>query len=254
MQTVGVIGAGQMGAGIAQVAAQAGYTVLLSDVPHMPVRMASEARRFTWLVDVFYDRRVKLIMSAEVPPEALYTDGPLAHEFPRTVSRLNEMQSTQFLALERRTVDEVVQDEALHRPDGARPRCPHGGLPLGREAQVGGGEDAVGAGHGERALARAPGGDEPGGGGPGSQDMTESTASSCAAEMSSMRRSKSASLFSAMFGMRILLMWFVTPSGRMLSNSGWTLVFVEGTSTASFCRQPNESVIRILLVGKVLAH
>ena len=81
------------------------HTVLLSDVPHMPVRMASEARRFTWLVDVFYDRRVKLIMSAEVPPEALYTEGPLAHEFPRTVSRLNEMQSTEFLALERRTVD-----------------------------------------------------------------------------------------------------------------------------------------------------
>ncbi len=81
------------------------HTVLLSDVPHMPVRMASEARRFTWLVDVLYDRRVKLIMSAEVAPEALYTDGPLAHEFPRTASRLNEMQSAEFLALERRTVD-----------------------------------------------------------------------------------------------------------------------------------------------------
>lgn len=81
------------------------HTVFLSDVPHMPVRMASEARRFTWLVDVFYDRRVKLIMSAEVPPEALYTEGPLVHEFPRTVSRLNEMQSAEFLALERRTVD-----------------------------------------------------------------------------------------------------------------------------------------------------
>jgi len=81
------------------------HTVFLSDVPHMPVRMASEARRFTWLVDVFYDRRVKLIISAEVPPEALYTEGPLAHEFPRTVSRLNEMQSAEFLALERRVVD-----------------------------------------------------------------------------------------------------------------------------------------------------
>lgn len=81
------------------------HTVLLSDVPHMPVRMASEARRFTWLVDVLYDRRVKLIMSAEVPPEALYTEGPLAHEFPRTVSRLNEMQSNQFLAMQRRIVD-----------------------------------------------------------------------------------------------------------------------------------------------------
>ncbi len=81
------------------------HTVLLSDVPEMPLRMASEARRFTWLVDVLYDRRVKLILSAAVPPEQLYTEGPLAHEFPRTVSRLNEMQSASFLALERRTVD-----------------------------------------------------------------------------------------------------------------------------------------------------
>ena len=81
------------------------HTVFLSDVPHMPVNKASEARRFTWLVDVLYDRRVKLILSAEVPPEQLYTEGPLAHEFPRTVSRLNEMQSAEFLALERRTVD-----------------------------------------------------------------------------------------------------------------------------------------------------
>lgn len=81
------------------------HTVFLSDVPHMPVRMASEARRFTWLVDVLYDRRVKLVMSAEVAPQALYTEGPMAHEFPRTVSRLNEMQSQEFLALERRVVD-----------------------------------------------------------------------------------------------------------------------------------------------------
>jgi cell division protein ZapE len=84
------------------------HTVLLSDVPHMPVRMASEARRFTWLVDVLYDRHVKLIISAAVPPEALYTEGPLAHEFPRTISRLNEMQSTQYLALERRIVDTTI--------------------------------------------------------------------------------------------------------------------------------------------------
>ncbi len=81
------------------------HTVLLSQVPQMPVRMASEARRFTWLVDVLYDRRVKLIISAEVPPEQLYLEGPLSHEFPRTVSRLNEMQSEEYLALEHRTVD-----------------------------------------------------------------------------------------------------------------------------------------------------
>jgi cell division protein ZapE len=81
------------------------HTLLLSDVPQMPPRLAAEARRFTWLVDVLYDRRVKLILSAAVPPEALYTEGPLVHEFPRTVSRLNEMQSAEFLALARREVD-----------------------------------------------------------------------------------------------------------------------------------------------------
>jgi cell division protein ZapE len=81
------------------------HTVLLSNVPQMSVRQASEARRFTWLVDVLYDRRVKLVMSAAVPPEQLYTEGPMSHEFPRTVSRLSEMQSAEFLALERRTVD-----------------------------------------------------------------------------------------------------------------------------------------------------
>ena len=81
------------------------HTLILAGVPQMPPRLASEARRFTWLVDVLYDRRVKLIMSAEVPPEQLYREGPLAHEFPRTVSRLNEMQSAEYLAQERRDVD-----------------------------------------------------------------------------------------------------------------------------------------------------
>ncbi len=84
------------------------HTVLLSDVPQMPPKLASEARRFTWLVDVLYDRRVKLILSAAVPPEQLYTEGPLAHEFPRTVSRLHEIQSAAYLALDRRTVDTAL--------------------------------------------------------------------------------------------------------------------------------------------------
>ncbi len=81
------------------------HTVMLSDVPHMPVRMASEARRFTWLIDVLYDRKCKLVISAEVPPEQLYTEGPMSHEFPRTVSRLTEMQSKEYLSEERRVVD-----------------------------------------------------------------------------------------------------------------------------------------------------
>ena len=60
---------------------------------------SSQARRFTWLVDVFYDHRVKLIISAEVEAETLYTEGTQSSEFFRTASRLTEMQSTAYLAL-----------------------------------------------------------------------------------------------------------------------------------------------------------
>jgi cell division protein ZapE len=81
------------------------HTLMLSDVPQMSPRLASEARRFTWLVDVLYDRRVKLVLSAEVPPEDLYLDGPLVHEFPRTISRLREMQSAEYLSIAKRDVD-----------------------------------------------------------------------------------------------------------------------------------------------------
>jgi len=81
------------------------HTVLLSGAPEMPPRLASEARRFTLLVDVLYDRHVRLLMSAAVAPELLYTEGPLSHEFPRTVSRLAEMGSAEYLAQSRRIVD-----------------------------------------------------------------------------------------------------------------------------------------------------
>jgi cell division protein ZapE len=81
------------------------HTVLLSEVPYMPPKMASEARRFTWLIDVFYDHKVKLIISAEVLAENLYTEGPMANEFHRTVSRIVEMQSKEYLEAPRRIVD-----------------------------------------------------------------------------------------------------------------------------------------------------
>jgi len=81
------------------------HTVMLSDVPEMPVSLASQARRFTWLIDVLYDRRCKLVMSAEVVADKLYVEGPMSHEFPRTVSRLIEMQSTAYLQEQRRLVD-----------------------------------------------------------------------------------------------------------------------------------------------------
>jgi cell division protein ZapE len=90
-----------------EIAAQF-HTVLLSNVPRLSAGQASEARRFTWLVDVLYDHRVKLLASAEAPPTELYTAGALAHEFARTGSRLIEMQSREYLEAPRRAVVQGV--------------------------------------------------------------------------------------------------------------------------------------------------
>ena len=84
------------------------HTVILSDIPRMSASMSSEARRFTWLIDVLYDHKVKLIMSAEVDADLLYTDGVLANEFQRTVSRIIEMQSAEYMESERRSVAEGI--------------------------------------------------------------------------------------------------------------------------------------------------
>jgi cell division protein ZapE len=81
------------------------HTVILSGVPYMPPRMTNEARRFIWLIDVLYDHKIKLIMSAEVPASDLYTEGQITAEFSRTVSRLIEMQSRGYLDAPRRVID-----------------------------------------------------------------------------------------------------------------------------------------------------
>jgi cell division protein ZapE len=78
------------------------HTVMLSRVPRMSARQSDAARRFTWLVDIFYDDRVNLIVSAQTEPEGLFTEGEHAAEFQRTVSRLHEMQSVEYLRTERR--------------------------------------------------------------------------------------------------------------------------------------------------------
>ena len=78
------------------------HTVMLSGVPRMSAKSSDAARRFTWLIDVFYDDRVNLILSAAAEPEQLFTAGEQAAEFQRTVSRLYEMQSVEYLRTERR--------------------------------------------------------------------------------------------------------------------------------------------------------
>ena len=76
------------------------HAVLISNVPQMSVKTDDLARRFINLVDEFYDRNVKLIVSAESSIAELYQGGKLAFEFERTQSRLLEMQSHDYLARE----------------------------------------------------------------------------------------------------------------------------------------------------------
>lgn len=73
------------------------HAVLISNVPQFS-NLDDQARRFVNLVDEFYDRNVKLVLSAEVKLEELYLKGNLSFEFERTVSRLLEMQSHDYLA------------------------------------------------------------------------------------------------------------------------------------------------------------
>ena len=86
--------------------ASAYHTVLISGVTRMAATQTDVVRRFTWLVDVFYDQRVKLVLSAEAPPEELIVtsdgaSGPermVLKEFTRTASRLREMQSRDYFS------------------------------------------------------------------------------------------------------------------------------------------------------------
>lgn len=74
------------------------HTVIVAGVPAFTAANDDQARRFIYLVDEFYDRGVKLILSADLPLAELYGDGRLGFEFERTMSRLREMQSTDYLA------------------------------------------------------------------------------------------------------------------------------------------------------------
>lgn len=80
--------------------AQLYHAVLISNVPQLGGNNDDAARRFLALVDEFYERRVKLILSAAVPLEDIYTEGKLKFEYQRCISRLQEMQSQEYLALE----------------------------------------------------------------------------------------------------------------------------------------------------------
>lgn len=79
--------------------ARAYHTVLISGVPRLGPENADQARRFIWLIDEFYDRRVKLVVSAAAPPDELCIAGHVAQDFARSASRLTEMQTRKYLSL-----------------------------------------------------------------------------------------------------------------------------------------------------------
>jgi cell division protein ZapE len=79
------------------------HAVLISNVPAFSSGNDDQARRFINLVDEFYDRDVKLVLSAAQPLRSLYMKGRLQFEFERTVSRLLEMQSHDYLARPHKT-------------------------------------------------------------------------------------------------------------------------------------------------------
>ena len=79
--------------------ARAYHTVFVMWIPRMGRENRNEAARFVTLIDALYEHRVKLIASAETEPEQLYESGDGSFEFQRTVSRLNEMRSADYLAL-----------------------------------------------------------------------------------------------------------------------------------------------------------
>ena len=72
-------------------------TLIMAEIPKLSPEKRNEAKRFITLIDALYEHNVKLICTAEVPPQELYTEGDGAFEFKRTVSRLIEMQSEGYL-------------------------------------------------------------------------------------------------------------------------------------------------------------
>ena len=78
------------------------HTLVLANIPRMSPAKRDQAKRFVTLIDALYDAKVKLICSAATTPTELYTEGDGAFEFERTVSRLIEMQSPEYMALPHR--------------------------------------------------------------------------------------------------------------------------------------------------------
>jgi len=112
-----------LGAGDYLAIAAAFESVVLADIPLLTPELRNEARRFNTLIDTFYEAKVHVVISAAAAPEALYPEGDGSFEFQRTVSRLMEMQSIEYISV-RRNPDhhhcEPGREPALAAPEFSR--------------------------------------------------------------------------------------------------------------------------------------
>lgn len=87
-----------MGAGDYLAIAEKFHSLVMNGVPKLGPEKRDQAKRFVTLIDALYDARVNFICAADAPPTELYTQGDGSFEFERTVSRLIEMQSPEYIA------------------------------------------------------------------------------------------------------------------------------------------------------------
>jgi cell division protein ZapE len=85
------------------------HTLILDGVPVLTAEKRNEAKRFVTLIDTLYEARAKLVAAAAAEPEALYPEGDGSFEFQRTVSRLFEMRSSEYLGAEHVLLPEAVE-------------------------------------------------------------------------------------------------------------------------------------------------
>jgi len=101
-------------------------SIVISNVPKLGPENRNEAKRFNTLVDTLYEAKVHVVMSAAAPPAELYTEGDGAFEFERTVSRLMEMQSIDYISSRRsqphaaRDARDAQHSDVLAGPDVSR--------------------------------------------------------------------------------------------------------------------------------------
>ena len=106
-----------LGASDYMAVARSFHTVILADIPIMSAETRNEAKRFITLIDILYERHVKLLMSAEAEVIALYVAerGHEAAEFARTASRLIEMRGAEYLALPHGEIDSAASGATTSR-------------------------------------------------------------------------------------------------------------------------------------------